>query len=69
MNAWFVDRNALIAATPSFYACPIRREELNKVMQKIRMDKLKDRKGLERKIAQQGGALSQVEMGNAKSWK
>lgn len=39
------------------------------MMQKIRMDKLKDRKGLERKIAQQGGALSQVEMGNAKSWK
>lgn len=38
-------------------------------MQKIRMDRLKDRKGLERKIAQQGGALSAVEMGRAKNWK
>lgn len=45
------------------------RNELNKVMQKIRMDKLKARKGLERSIAQHGGALSEVEMGRAKNWR
>lgn len=33
------------------------------------MDKLKARKGLERSIAQHGGALSEVEMGRAKNWR
>jgi hypothetical protein len=38
-------------------------------MMQIKQSKLKERKGLERKIQQKGGALSQVELGNAKNWK
>lgn len=58
-----------ILAAIYFAIWPSDRDQLNKVMMQIKQSKLKERKGLERKIQQKGGALSQVELGNAKNWK